>query len=173
MQLLSEVSKTLGRICLFLLALPGVGFVAIVLFLLITPFRSVWAHNQILKGHVQDFQQIQHPAHTVAIAREQRVTRPPANGQRCFYFVGEVRQFSGDKTVIQAVYQRQSVQVEFLQQGRFGTAPKGFDPSVPYGFDRPEAWQLLPMQQQLYLVYTLNTDWTFAEDKHVMDWRCH
>jgi hypothetical protein len=151
-----------------LLQLSRLVIAGLAIWLIGIPLRSIWAHNQILKQYEQAFQKIRHPSNTIVLARDRRVIRSPGNGQRCFYFVGEVRQVMGQQADIRASYQHQPVTIEFLQNGRFSD-------SVPYGMGQLELWKLQPAERRnnLYLAYTLDTDWTFSVDEHVIDLRCH
>lgn len=75
-------------------------------------------NNQILDEHEQEFYTIPHPTNTSAVAFKRKVTRPTGKGSNCFYFVGEVRRFSGNRSSIEAFYADKQVQLQFFNDNQ-------------------------------------------------------
>jgi hypothetical protein len=106
---------------------------------------------------------LKHPPNTVEIKQHRNVGLL-GNGNSCSYFVGEIRQFYGDRAPIKAAYAGQFVQLEFLESGRFSQR-------VPFGLGDLTRWSIAAptSSQQWYLVYELDFDLDFADD---FDMRC-
>jgi hypothetical protein len=111
-------------------------------------------NNLILNNYKNEFQQIIHPPGSSRVAFHSGVHGSPGNGKACFYFVGEVRRFAGEKSDIRAFYPSKLVELEFLENGQFSE-------SVPYGLNRLSRWYIPSTEtsDRLYLVYSLNTNY--------------
>ena len=121
-------------------------------------------NNRILSEYDHEFHKIPHPPNTSLVASERRVTRPTGNGSHCFYFVGEVRLFSGDRSSIEAFYADKQVHFQFLDNHELNTG-------YPYGLNQLSKWRLFQTDgdEDFYLIYTLNTR---IDDYNSFDLRC-
>lgn len=122
------------------------------------------ANNRILGEYEQKFHTTPHPTNTSAVAFKRRVTRPTGNGSHCFYFVGEVRRFSGNRSSIEAFYADKQVQLQFFEDNQ----P---DQGYPYGLNQLSNWGIskTSSDENFYLVYTLDTR---IDDYNSIDLRC-
>lgn len=120
-------------------------------------------NNQILGEYERTFRKIDHPPDTAPVTFKRLVTRPPGNGSHCFYFVGEVRSFSGDRVNIEAFYADEQIQLQFFDQAQLE--------SLPYDWLGQRAdWGIATnSNKDYYLIYTLNSR---IDDYLSVDLRC-
>jgi len=125
----------------------------------IRPAVNKLSSSTELRDLERAFEALQHPAGSLSLSRR------TANGiltdaeKGCDLFVGEIRQFDGDREEISPVYARQLVsgyplKVLFLDNGEFPVETGAFLPeslSTLAGWDLPPASTAQPM----YLVYLL------------------
>lgn len=144
--------------------IPVVLFCVPVGIFLFATGKAYITNNQILSAYEQEFHKIPHPPSTSEVAFERRVTRPPANGSHCFYFVGEVRHFSADRSSIEAFYANQQVELLF-----FGEHEP--DKDYLYGLNQLANWNIpqTDSDKNLYLVYRLNMS---IDENNSIDFRC-
>jgi hypothetical protein len=121
-------------------------------------------NNQILSEYEQKFHKLPHPTDTSVVAFKRKVTHPTGNGSNCFYFVGEVRRFSGDRSSIKSFYADKQVQLHFFEN-------KQIDRSYLYGLDQLSKWDSSETNsnENFYLVYTLDIS---MDEYNDIDWRC-
>jgi hypothetical protein len=126
--------------------------------------KAYITNNQILSEYEQEFHKTPHPTDTSVVALKRRVTQPPGNGGHCFYFVGEVRRFSGNRSSIKAFYADKQVQLEFFDHEKL-------DRRYLYGLDQLSNWNISETNsdENFYLVYTLETR---NDDYTSIDLRC-
>ncbi len=82
------------------------------------------------------------------------VRNPPGNGGNCFYFLGEIRQYSGSQSEISSFYEEKPVSVDFAINGKFSQ-------QIPYGLDDLSQWPIKSTSfsnQNIYIVYWLVPD---------------
>ncbi|MBD2037596.1 hypothetical protein H6F86_11925 [Phormidium sp. FACHB-592] len=131
--------------------------------LLVTSADSYLANNRVLSEYENDLRATEHSPNTSSVMLQSRVTRPPGNGQHCFYFVGELRRYQGTRASIQAFY-NDKAQVAFVQNGKIGGV-------IPSGLKQLANWSTSAVDEKgLYLVYTMVGDF---EHTTVLDLRCH
>lgn len=160
-----EMKSILRKSIFVPLILIPVIFLGLPIGILIFAFGKAYVtNNQILSNYEQEFNKISHPSNTSEVASEYRVTRPPANGSHCFYFVGEVRRFSGDKARIKTFYSDKAVELKFLGNSE----PKEI---YLYGLDQFSNWHISQdnLNGNFYLVYRFY--WSVDEDNS-LDLRC-
>ena len=129
-------------------------------------------NNQILDKYVTEFRHLSHPLNTSSIAFYNGIYRSPGNGAGCFYFVAEIRKFSGDRKNIQEYYLNRGIQIEFLEEERFGLGNQPFDSPIPYGYHRLSTWNLFDreLSPNIYLIFSLSGNY---EQFDSFDLRCH
>ncbi len=125
--------------------------------------KAYITNNHVLSAYEQEFRKISHPPNTSEVALKRGVYGPPANGSHCFYFVGEVRRFSTNRSSIKAFYAKQQVELLF-----FGDQKPEKD--YLYGLNQLANWNIsqTDSNKNLYLVYTLN----MSIDENSIDLRC-
>ena len=129
------------------------------------PIRAYVTNNQILSEYKQDLEKVSHPPDTSLIVSQSQVRRPSGNGNNCYYFVGEVRRFPGDRLAIKNFYKNQSVYVDFFDTqldnqkypDEIGKLPRWATSQINSGAN-------------FYLVYILETR---IDDFNSFDLRCH
>ncbi len=133
---------------------------------------DTFIHNQKLASYVAAFREIEHPPGTSEIGFQSLVTLV-GNGNHCDYFVGEMRQFTGERQTIVEFYTGQKVQeqplvVAFVENGEFPheTSLR----FLPRGLDNPRNWLDSPSVslENVYVVYILSVG-----DNAGLDIRCH
>ncbi|MEL6397447.1 MAG: hypothetical protein AAFR26_00005, partial [Cyanobacteria bacterium J06626_4] len=122
-------------------------------------------NNQILSEHERSFRRNSHPINTSAVAFKRLVTHPPGNGSHCFYFVGEVRTFSGDRKHVAGFYAGKQVQLEFFEQGQLQSFPYVWLSQLPDWVNSQAN-----SSENYYLIYSLNSK---IDDYTSFDWRCN
>lgn len=122
------------------------------------------ANNQRLSAYEQDFRRITHPTNTSAVAFERSVLPPPGNGSHCFFLVGEVRRFSGDRSNIETFYADQQVQLQFFVDNKLEKSPyRWLDQLSDWEISQPSS------NEHYYLVFMLNSR---IDDYYSVDLRC-
>ena len=112
-----------------------------------------------LNRYENAFQDLQHPAGTTSLSLRSTLGVLTDAVQGCDFFVGEVRQYDGDREAISTFYTDQSVsgspiQVEFLEGGQMPAQVSAF---LPDPINTLTGWELPPGSegQNMYLVYLL------------------
>jgi len=73
------------------------------------------ANNQILDEYKTEFQALKHPKNSTQIYWFARVMNSPGNGGNCWYFLGEIRQFTGKKSEISSFYDKEASEYRICQ----------------------------------------------------------
>jgi hypothetical protein len=121
------------------------------------------ANNQRLREYEQDFREIAHPTETFAVAFKRSVLPPPGNGKHCFFLVGEVRRYAGDRSEIETFYANRQVQLQFFVDNKLKKFPYS-------GLDQLSDWDVTQLNSnEYYLVFTLNSR---IDDYYSNDLRC-
>ncbi|NEQ46568.1 MAG: hypothetical protein F6K00_24705 [Leptolyngbya sp. SIOISBB] len=121
-------------------------------------------NNQILSEYEQVFRETAHPPDTSKVASKRLVTRPPGNGSHCFYFVGEVRSFSGDQARIKDFYTDSQIQLQLFENGQLNRFPYDW-------LSQLTNWEIskASSRDSYYLIYILNSK---INDYTSLDLRC-
>ena len=124
-----------------------------------------FTNNQILDEYKQAFRKIPHPLYTSKVAFKSLVVRPPGSGSHCYYFIGEVRSFSGDQAKIKAFYGEEQIQLQFFEHGQLNRFPYGW-------LSQLAEWEISKVDsgENYYLIYTLNSR---IDDYTSIDFRCN
>ncbi len=160
------LKRIFWRRAIVALALAPVALICLLIGTLVSSFHKAHImNNQILSEHEQEFRKIPHPTDTPVIAFKSKVIRPTGNGSNCFYFIGEVRRFSGNRSNLAAFYADKQVQLHFFEN-------KQRDRSYLYGLDQLSNWDISETHssKNFYLVYTLDSRY---DDDNSIDLRCH
>ena len=147
----SLIYATLAVIVVCILTLAGP--------LLIKPAFNTNIGEIELNRYENAFQDLQHPAGTTSLSLRSTLGVLTDAVQGCDFFVGEIRQYDGDREAISTFYTDQSVsgspiQVTFLEQGQLPGEVSAFLPeslNTLAGWDLPSGIEDQPM----YLVYLL------------------
>lgn len=134
-------------------------------------------NNKILHKYETAFQGLLHPRSTSKIDAFGEVRRSPGNGDNCFYFVGQLREYLGSPIPIQNFYST-DVMAETFSQGEFHVefaVNDKFSDRVPYGLNDLAQW---PINQpthhrNIYIVYWLIPDYLTPYSTYPLDLRCH
>lgn len=152
------------RIIFTLALLPLIGLCVIVIFWIYIISEAYAINNQILNEHEQIFNEITHPLETSKVSLKRLVIPPSGNGSHCFYFVGEVRSFSGEQTKIKASYDNEQIRLQFFEHGQLDRFPYDWLSSIAdWGISKVDS------NENYYLVYTLNSR---IDDHTSLDFRC-
>jgi hypothetical protein len=160
------------RVILTICLSPILLFCLLVCWLVLIYVNSHISHDQILKGYEKQFYEIVHPPNTSVVAFKSEVNRSPGNGHVCYYFIGYVRKFEGNPSKIEAFYQNEPVELEFLENRQFGKPVGMFGKfRVPYELHQLENWHISPnnFSNKLYLVYILLANY---DEQESLDLRC-
>lgn len=134
-------------------------------------------NNRILHNYEAAFNQLSHPDDTSRIYALSDVRRAPSNGDSCFYFVGQLREFSGSPKHIENFYSPNNLSetfangefnVEFLGKGQFSIR-------VPYGLNNLSEWPVEEdkvVDRNIYLIYWLIPDYLGQNASNRLDLRC-
>jgi hypothetical protein len=149
-------------VIIHILRVAAIGISLLILLIVFNLFQVKLDHDRILSQYESEFRTLAHPPNTSTLSYKGMVTRSSGNGTNCFYFVGEIREFSGDKSRIKTFYDRE---VEFLENGKFGK-------KVPFGLDELSNWEipLNSSSEKLYLIFFLTANY---DEPSNFDLRCH
>jgi hypothetical protein len=147
-----------------LILLLSLIFLGLILFAV-----SAISHNFRLAAYERQFNSIRYPPDTLLIARQSGVDQGTLTNH-CGYFVGELRQYSGDESKILSFYGQQAMvqafdcdfQIEFLADGAL------HEDILPWEFGTPQDWGLEPddLTGKVYVVFI----WPTGESW--FDYRC-
>jgi hypothetical protein len=156
----------------FLFLLPFIYLAGLLLCCGMLSLPDIFIHNQRLASYVVAFQKMEHPLGTSELSFRSMVTLV-GNGNHCDYFVGEMRQFTGERQAIIDFYEGQEVHgqpvfVAFVENGEFPheTSLR----YLPQGLDNPKNWLDSPFGslENVYVVYVFD----IGNDAG-LDFRCH
>ena len=137
-----------------------VGFI-ILLVCVVVPFpiyKDYLVHDYKLEREAWAFKQLEHPPGTSRIAFQKYLDLYVGNSNHCDYFVGELRQYTGDSQAIESFYADKvvdglGVSVAIARNGDLLEELQQSD--MPFQFDNLPVWSTssAPARDHLYLVY--------------------
>ncbi|WP_299490971.1 hypothetical protein [Acaryochloris sp. IP29b_bin.137] len=134
-------------------------------------------NNRILHDYETAFSQLLHPDDTSNIYAFGDVRRSPGNGDSCFYFIGQLREYLGKSGQVEHFYVPDNMgetfsngefNVEFAVNGRFNGR-------VSYGLHNLSQWPLEDQKtagRKIYIVYWLIPDYLVQNADNSFDFRC-
>lgn len=134
-------------------------------------------NNKILHEYETAFRQLIHPNRTSSIYAFGDVRRSPGNGDNCFYFIGQLREYSGKTLKIQNFYSTDVIAEKFSNGGlniEFAVNGK-FSDRVPYGLNNLAQWPINDLKanhHKIYIIYWLIPDYLTPYSTHTLDLRC-
>lgn len=161
-----------------ILMMPFLAIGGPVLFWVWVATSHTLENNKILHEYETAFRQPSHPNGTSSIYAFGDVRRSPSNGDNCFYFVGQLREYSGQPTPIHNFYSTDDIaekfsdsefHIEFSVNGKFSDR-------VPYGLNHLAQWPINHLKanhRKIYMVYWLIPDYLTPYSAHKLDFRCH
>ena len=126
-------------------------------------YKDYLVHEFKLYREVWAFHQLKHPAGTSQIAFQKYLGLYLGNGNHCDYFVGELRQYTGDRKSVENFYAGKVVDnlgvsvafadnADFLDELRQSDLPFRFD-ALPLSSESTS-----PVPDHLYIVYIFDMD---------------
>ena len=160
-----QILKQLLYIFLFVLGLAFTYIFVVIIF----PFaRDSISNNIKLKNMETALSRIEHPVGTSLISTRGAVGVLWGNSNHCDFYVGEMRQFDGDRQKVLDFYHSPDINIAFIENK---IMPDGFTTfDVPYELNTFADWGISPadLPANLYLVYTFDGLYDPG-----MDFRCH
>jgi hypothetical protein len=134
--------------------------------------RDVLPHQIRLLKYARDFEAMPYPPDTQRLDTYKTLGLLTGNGNHCDIFVGELRSYSGDRTVIQEFYKHEypssMLGVVFTENGDL---PRESDSLIPSERGRLAYWNIPPGidPEHVYLVFSF----TFIDFDPGFDVRCY
>lgn len=123
-------------------------------------------NNKILSEYEQSFDEAFHPIDTLVIVSKSLILPPPGNGSHCYYFVGEIRRYSGTQSEIRSFYANKKFILDFFEEESLQKFPyryRRLSQLSDWGVSKTN------FDENYYLVYMLNSKFN---DYVKLDFRC-
>ena len=132
-------------------------------------YKDYLVHDYKLYREARAFNQLEHPAGSSRIAFQKYLGLYVGNSNHCDYFVGELRQYTGDSQANESFYADKvvdglGVSVAIARNGDLLGELRQSD--MPFQFDNLPVWStsFAPARDHLYLVYIFDINFDSGWD---------